>query len=157
MLFLMVLSVYVATFAPTVKVTNPVVKPASSALWMVKLVSLNELSVQINVALLPCAKATRLVGVLGGTAIAIERIMSISSCARMWQCHTNSQPKLTMWLTRVIGSPVMSKIIGSTFKTAPSGIVGSIGRTLLGISKGTVGTIGLKATMVSCSGFTLIV
>ena len=40
---------------------------------------------------------------------------------------------------------------------APSGIVGSIRRTLLGMSKGTAGMIGRSATNVSSSGLILTV
>ena len=46
---------------------------------------------------------------------------------------------------------------GGPIKVSPAGIVGSIRRVLLGTLKGSSGATGLKATMVSSSGFVLTV
>ncbi len=158
------LSLYV-TVVPLVgpvvdaKVTIVVHGPATLvALWIVKLVSLIELSVQVNLAMFPCRAAFRLLGALGGIPAAVERIMSFSSCASMWQCQVNSEPKLIRWFTSVVGCPVGSKNpSAAVLSTVPNGVVGSTGRMLLGTSKGNVGVIGLKAMIVSCNGFILTV
>jgi hypothetical protein len=68
-----------------VKLVNPIVKSGLSALWMVKPVSVIELSFQDNFTLLPSRVAVRSVGGLGATAKTVECIMSFSSWARMWQ------------------------------------------------------------------------
>ena len=44
---------------------------------------------------LPVSLQVNPVGAFGATPTICARIMSISSCSRMWQCHTYSQPKLT--------------------------------------------------------------
>ena len=69
------------------------------------------------------------------------RIMSFSSCPRMWQCQTYSSPKLYMTLTVgvvVMGCPVMGLMLVKP-SVSPSGREGLRGRMLSGTAKGTVG------------------
>ena len=81
------------------RVTNPLVKLASTARWTVNPASWEDLSVQFNVTLgvlvFPFQAPVRPVGGLGGAANTSECMKSISSWDRMWQCHTYSHPKLT--------------------------------------------------------------
>ena len=83
------------------------------------------------------------------------RIMSISSWLRMWQCHTYSQPKLTIWLmigatglpfASVLLKPASVPLGPFTEPLAPRGIIGFSGRTLSGAPNGIDGTIGRMAT-----------
>ena len=67
---------YVVTFAPTVKVVSPAVKPVFVALWIVKPASLLELSTQVKLtvgglALRADAVATRFVGAAGTTFVGV--------------------------------------------------------------------------------------
>ena len=84
-------------------VTNPVAKFGSSARWTVNPASCAELSTQLSMIVglvaLPFQAPERKVGAFGGTANTSECMKSISSWDRMWQCHTYSQPKLTVWFT----------------------------------------------------------
>src|SRR5689334_14557783 len=62
-----------------------------------KPVSFAELSVNVKstwVPMIGSKAAVKLDGAGGGTWKTIGRIMSFSSCPRMWQCQTYSQPKL---------------------------------------------------------------
>src|SRR5664279_2038841 len=85
--------------------------------------------------------------------------MSFSSCPKMWQCQTYSQPKLVLVLIVPpgIGLPVTGSKLEKDGQVPPSGQVGSSRRTLSGTGKGTLGTIGLIATIASSSGFILTV
>ncbi len=81
--------------------------------------------------------------------------MSISSWLRMWQCHTYSQPKLTIWLVMggVIACPVCGSMLAKPM-VDPIGMAGLSGRTLSGTPNGSLGATGLRATIVSSSGLT---
>ena len=70
-----------------------------------KLVSFTELSVQFRTRFGDPPPSARLLGAGGFSTMGIPCIMSISSCDRMWQWSTNSQPKLTTSLRSTPGSP----------------------------------------------------
>src|SRR5512146_2765453 len=130
------------------------------ARWTAKPLSLTDWSTQVTRTLwllpLPESTAVTLAGGAGATARAAGRIMSISSCARMWQCQTYSQPKLVISLTTVTGLLPVSILAkpGALFALlAPMGSVTSNGRTLLGRLQGRFCFIGFKATMMSSNGF----
>ena len=125
--------------------------------WSTKAVSLIELSFQliVNRRLLPLPVMTQVIvsALSGASATAMGRIMSISSWLRMWQCQTYSQPKLTYWLViGAVGLPAGSTLLKPI--DAPGGAIGLSRRMLLGISNGSTGMIGRRATIVSSKGET---
>jgi hypothetical protein len=64
--------VYVLTLAPTLIVVSPFVKPEFVALWIVKPVSLLELSDQVKLTVgVADAVATRLEGAIGAASVII--------------------------------------------------------------------------------------
>ena len=77
--------------------------------------------------------------------------MSISSWLRMCQWKTYSKPKLASLLV-VVGFP-LSTLLNPL--VSPSGIIGLSGRMLFGISNGSFGMIGRRATIVSSTGLIL--
>src|SRR5215469_10729361 len=86
--------------------TNPV----SLADW-----SVNEMSTPPALEL----AATRFDGSRGGTCQMIGRIMSFSSCPRMWQCHTYSQPKLVGIESSVAAAPLLKGFRFEKFMVEP--------------------------------------
>ena len=119
-----------------------------------------ELSFHVSTALLAVVVPVRTLvsgpGATGGIASVCGRIMSISSCDRMWQCQTYSQPKLTSWLViGAVGLPCGSRLLKSFVD--PVGSIGLRLRIAFGTSQGTWGMIGRKATIVSSRGLTRMV
>src|SRR3954470_10621398 len=155
------LAVAVVTAASSAPATVPTVVhgPVEAvALWMVKPVGTAVVgvaaaaTVRLIVPLeVPGAAVT--VGAVGATARIMARIMSFSSCPRMWQCQTYSQPKLIFALLTAAGLLSGSMFVNSTVDWKPTGCVTFIGLELFGTANGRVCLKGRSAMMTSSSGF----